>query len=654
MTQEVSTQQMVSHTNIIQLVDHLSDGIEEGKHWVIMQLATGGELMNRIIKKFSSKMQYTEKEVATIIGDVLRACEHMHKRHIVHCDLKPENILYENEAEDSCLCIADFGFAQLCEREHLTKFRGTLDYMAPELLAMEKKYDAKADVWSVGCLMYVLLSGALPFRRDWGALPPVESDNRVKNLILSGKVDLSSPGWKDVEETTKELLMLMLTKDPEQRPSARECLEHPWFQGGASENQLSILTELKNFNNSRGLLGYSSHSMAGIMSHHASISTLAALGSQGGDLEGRFKEGGIQAALSLGWSDDEAEQVNCLTMLANLAQEAEHQRRIVEEGGVRLICHRVMKILANIAQGTQGVSSNRDTLFFMAALTLNRIANNSNLRQTLADEHVRHDVEDAFQVIPVLVELGVAGLVHKKKRVLNNAACALARLAHDPSLHARIIEAGTLPIIALVADPKNIAQDPFGKTALSALECILRYGAEVQYEGPQTQGSATAELKLRVEALCIAVRGEAALYAKRQKAADSIAFCKEAAAAIDENLRNGERVWPGQVKRREVTKEAVHALWHGLQEQRKSAKISLQYAQNLMVQANAATAVFKSMSGMASATEMDNPIVRTLAELDLRASQYEPLRRAFEEAGISSLVAFASSGLAVEMKSMKD
>lgn len=77
----------------------------------------------------------------------------MHARHIVHCDLKPENLLFEHEGEDSPLCVADFGFAQLREDEHLTKYRGTLDYMAPELLQADKKYDEKADVWSVGCLM---------------------------------------------------------------------------------------------------------------------------------------------------------------------------------------------------------------------------------------------------------------------------------------------------------------------------------------------------------------------------------------------------------------------------------------------------------------------------------------------------------------------
>eukprot|EP00961_Rhodomonas_salina_P244468 3304234-Rhodomonas_salina.1 len=131
--QEVAALQMVRHQNIIQLIDHLRDESEE-KFWVIMKLATGqrpfmlqlrpfqaakltcmsagGELMERILKRFHSGRGYTESEVSKIIGDILSACAHMHVRRIVHCDLKPENILYEHSGEDAHLCLVDFGFAQ--------------------------------------------------------------------------------------------------------------------------------------------------------------------------------------------------------------------------------------------------------------------------------------------------------------------------------------------------------------------------------------------------------------------------------------------------------------------------------------------------------------------------------------------------------------
>ncbi|EKX41987.1 hypothetical protein GUITHDRAFT_88213, partial [Guillardia theta CCMP2712] len=227
---EVTALQQVHHRNIIKLLNHFRDENDE-RYWVIMKLATGGELMDRILHRFENGKGYTEAEVSRIISDVLSALKHMHDRRIVHCDLKPENILFETPDEDSNLCIVDLGFASLCEDgEFLSKFQGTLDYMAPELLGRgQRRYNAKADVWSVGCLLYVLLSGALPFRRRWSDCDARTADIRVRDLILKGQVDTESGPWQSVAPAAKQLVILMLSKDPERRPSAAECLENEWL-----------------------------------------------------------------------------------------------------------------------------------------------------------------------------------------------------------------------------------------------------------------------------------------------------------------------------------------------------------------------------------------------------------------------------------------
>ncbi|KAJ1475337.1 kinase-like domain-containing protein, partial [Baffinella frigidus] len=174
----------------------------------------------------AQKKSYTEAEVAKMIRDVLSACQHMHVRSIVHCDLKPENILFESEAPDALLCVTDFGLAQLC-------YHGTLDYMAPELIVRDehRSYDSKCDVWSVGCLMYVLLGGNFPFRRQWGNMPQHEVlvKYRTGQISFRLQVEFKGSAWSQIDQGAKDLVVRMLTKDYTKRPSAAECLDDPWL-----------------------------------------------------------------------------------------------------------------------------------------------------------------------------------------------------------------------------------------------------------------------------------------------------------------------------------------------------------------------------------------------------------------------------------------
>jgi len=634
--QEVATLQMVRHKNIIELVDHIPDGEQEDKHWVIMQLATGGELMQRIIDRFQNQKGYTEKEVAAIIADVLRACAHMHARHIVHCDLKPENLLYEHAGEDSALVIADFGFAQLCEDEHLTKFRGTLDYMAPELLHTDKKYNEKVDVWSVGCLMYVLLSGSLPFRRNWGSISQRAADNNVRELILSGKVDVVSGAWTKVEDSTKVLLQRMLAQNPADRPTAEQCLQDAWFKGGATDRHelAAIVSDLQRFNSSRGHYGYTSHSMAGIITQHSSISTLAALGSQETDLENRFKEGGIQSAVSLGWSENINERINSVSILANLAQQQEYQRKLIEEGGVRLVCNLVMR-----SGATELSASHKGELFFCASLMFNHIANNSSLRIALADEHVRHDVQRPAQVIPVLVKLAMEG----PKRVTNNAVCALSRLAHETQLHQRLLDAGAIPLMVYVADPQQVGQDPFGKTAMSALECLLRAGVVVGLD----------ELKRRVQAMCGPTRQGERLLKDVKMEEEAVDFYTTEVQSVTEKRRAFEEFWESRARQKSEPlsreqKEQVKIEYEQIIELQKQAQASWHSAETRLVIARAchrASTLAPSARRRPASDDMQSeqeecPLKRTLMAMEKRIAQYEPLRLAFQEASLPPITEY--------------
>lgn len=133
---------------------------------------------------------------------------------MVHRDLKPENVLIDKELNNT-LKIIDFGTSiQIKDGEHLTNTHGTSYYIAPEVL--NKKYNEKCDVWSVGVILYILLSGKPPFD---GA-----NDQEITDNVKTGSFTMKDKIWKDISADAKSLIKSMLTFDPAQRPKARESL----------------------------------------------------------------------------------------------------------------------------------------------------------------------------------------------------------------------------------------------------------------------------------------------------------------------------------------------------------------------------------------------------------------------------------------------
>ena len=153
---QIQTLTQVNHPGIIKLVDWFETSTSL---YVVMELAMGGEMFARIVERG----KFTERQAAAAFKQILEAVGHMHDRGLVHCDLKPENILYEDDS-DRQIKIADFGFAQFMpdavEGGRLSKQLGTLNYTAPEILSGQG-YGTKADLWSLGVILYILLSGKL-------------------------------------------------------------------------------------------------------------------------------------------------------------------------------------------------------------------------------------------------------------------------------------------------------------------------------------------------------------------------------------------------------------------------------------------------------------------------------------------------------------
>lgn len=182
-----------------------------------MEYCPGGDLFDLITKKTKGKVLH-ESLVAQILEDVLRAINHCHENNIVHRDIKAENVMV---GEDGNVKLIDFGLSKLNQTK-TTKMKdvvGTPYYIAPEVL--KGKYVSKCDLWSIGVLMYILLSGYLPFNGD--------TADEVYAQILSGKYSLKQKEWAKVSEDGKDLLSHLLVLDYKKRYSAKQALDHPWF-----------------------------------------------------------------------------------------------------------------------------------------------------------------------------------------------------------------------------------------------------------------------------------------------------------------------------------------------------------------------------------------------------------------------------------------
>lgn len=152
---------------------------------------------------------------------MLSCVNYCHKNNIVHRDLKPENILLEPSKEFDQIKIIDFGTSLVYDPEkQLDEKLGTPYYIAPEVL--NKSYNSKCDIWSVGVIVYILLSGQPPFNGS--------DDKEIMKKVREGKVHFDGPQWQKISTEAKNFIKRLLTYDPEKRPDAEQAMTDPWLQ----------------------------------------------------------------------------------------------------------------------------------------------------------------------------------------------------------------------------------------------------------------------------------------------------------------------------------------------------------------------------------------------------------------------------------------
>jgi len=224
----------LNHPGIVQYHEWFET---ETRLFIIMELLGGGDLLDAIMQHGC----FDEDAARRLFREVCEAVAYLHSRDVVHRDLKPENLMLTTRPtqgdlgmdNETHLKIVDFGLAKSASNSNeLRTFCGTPQYFAPEIISSYRDretgqdalsgYGKQVDVWSLGVILYIMLSGVQPFDDDEGG--------SLYRLILEGKFEFDVPEWTVVSQEAKELVQQLLTVNPRERLTIQQALDHPWLR----------------------------------------------------------------------------------------------------------------------------------------------------------------------------------------------------------------------------------------------------------------------------------------------------------------------------------------------------------------------------------------------------------------------------------------
>mmetsp|Transcript_12722 Transcript_12722/g.38367 ORF Transcript_12722/g.38367 Transcript_12722/m.38367 type:complete len:528 (-) Transcript_12722:1419-3002(-) len=202
------------HRNIAGLKATYED---EANVYFILELCQGGELFDRIVEEKT----FSERKAAKYFRVMVEVIHHCHQLGVIHRDIKPENFLLTSRDDAAELRTADFGLSCFFRpTEVFDSIVGSAYYVAPEVL--RRKYTWQADLWSLGVILYILLSGMPPFYGD--------TEEQIFKMILRGQVDMQSAPWPTISPQAKNLVLQLLMRDPTKRLTASQALQHEWLR----------------------------------------------------------------------------------------------------------------------------------------------------------------------------------------------------------------------------------------------------------------------------------------------------------------------------------------------------------------------------------------------------------------------------------------
>ncbi|KAI8929629.1 kinase-like domain-containing protein [Entophlyctis helioformis] len=242
---EITILKRIQHPNIVRLYECYET---RDKIYMQMEYVDGGELFDRIVNLGF----YGEEDARSIVKNILEAVKYLHESGVVHRDLKPENLLMASKDEHAEVKLADFGLSTLVDNDSMLKTScGTLTYCVCTEILRGEKYGKPVDLWSIGVISYILLSGYPPF---WD-----KDEASMMELTLRGKFTFFSPDWDEISDTAKDFITKTIQVDANTRLTAQQAVQHKWITKDSTGDQKINMIErvgdnlVKHFNARRKL-----------------------------------------------------------------------------------------------------------------------------------------------------------------------------------------------------------------------------------------------------------------------------------------------------------------------------------------------------------------------------------------------------------------
>ena len=213
---EIEILKLCHHPNIVRLLDHL----ENNDYIYIVTEYIGGGTLGQYFKK--KKFNFSERQATNIMSQIANGVKYLHQYGIAHRDLKPDNIMITQQNDYGVIKIMDFGLSKiLSPNERMVDGYGTLSYVAPEVL-LRTPYNKEVDIWSMGVILFYMLSGKLPFRGH--------KEQEVAEKIVYDPLEFDDDDWETRSQKVQDLISCCLEKKKEDRITIDKFINHPWFK----------------------------------------------------------------------------------------------------------------------------------------------------------------------------------------------------------------------------------------------------------------------------------------------------------------------------------------------------------------------------------------------------------------------------------------
>ena len=213
---EIGILKLCHHPNVVRLLDHLEN---ENYIFIVTEYIEGGTLGQYFKKK---NFNFSERQASSIMNQIAHGVKYLHRYGIVHRDLKPDNIMITQQNDFGIIKIMDFGLSKIVStQEKMVDGYGTLSYVAPEVL-LRTPYNKEVDIWSMGIILYYMLCGHLPFKGNKEVV--------IAEKIVNDDLEFNEDEWEVRSKKVRELIISCLKKEPEERITIDEFLNHPWFK----------------------------------------------------------------------------------------------------------------------------------------------------------------------------------------------------------------------------------------------------------------------------------------------------------------------------------------------------------------------------------------------------------------------------------------